>query len=156
MTEFSLTVPSIPVSVNHYKEPKIIKPRGSKYHTIIWIETPEAQLYKLQVRQAAKFRSLAPATQRERDRVRYELDVKVILGPGQRGDGDNFWKVIADGLVQCGAIHSDARVKRWIMDVDDEQREQNNPRTEITVRVIGKSLTTEDTKEHKGKINGQV
>jgi Holliday junction resolvase RusA-like endonuclease len=138
MTELSFTVPSIPVSVNHYKEPKIIKPHGSRYHTLLWIESAEAQLFKLQIRQAAKFRTISPATPRERDRVRYELDVKVIFGKGQRGDGDNFWKCLADGLVQCGVIHSDARVKRWIMDVDDEQREQDKPRTEITARVIGR------------------
>ena len=136
ITELSFTVPSIPVSVNHYKEPKIVKPRGSRYHTIIWIESVEAQLFKLQIRQAAKFRTIAPVAHKDRERVRYELDVRVVLGKGQRGDGDNFWKVIGDGLVQCGVIHSDARVKRWIMDVDDEHREENNPRTEITARIF--------------------
>jgi Holliday junction resolvase RusA-like endonuclease len=137
MLELSFTVPAIPPSGNHYKEPKIIKPRGSRFHTLLWLETAEAQLFKLQVRQAAKFRSITPADPRDFNRVRYELDVKVIFGKGQRGDGDNFWKCLADGLVQCGVIHSDARVKRWILDVDDTQRDQDNPRTEITARVIG-------------------
>jgi hypothetical protein len=141
VTELSFTVPNIPPSVNHYKTPKIIRPHGSRFHTLIWIETPEAELYKLQVRQAAKFRTLSPATPRERDLVRYELDVQIVLGPGQRGDGDNFWKCLADGLVQCGVIHSDARVKRWILDVDDTRRHENNPRTEITARVIGTKTT---------------
>lgn len=61
---------------------------------------------------------------------RYELQVRIYLGHGQKGDGDNFWKVIADGLVEAGVIHSDAAVTRWVLELD---RDKANPRTEITV-----------------------
>jgi crossover junction endodeoxyribonuclease RusA len=66
------------------------------------------------------------------DAERYELDASVFLGKAGRGDGDNFWKCIADGLVNAGVIRSDAAVKRWVLEVD---RDWENPRTELTVRA---------------------
>jgi Holliday junction resolvase RusA-like endonuclease len=124
----SFTVPATPPSVNHYKQPYV---RRGRIHYYV---KPEAQMFKLMVRDAAAGRTVAPATKRERDKVRYGLSVRVVLGPGQRGDGDNFFKCIADGLVDAGVIHSDARVSRWLLEVDDKERRE--PRTEIRIEVL--------------------
>ena len=114
--------------MNHYKEPQIIK-RG-RFHTLRWEEIPEATIFKLTVRSIARGASLAPATLSEQRRTEYILRAVVFLGAGQRGDGDNFWKVIADSLTFAGVIHSDAAVKDWHLYV---RRDRERPRTEITV-----------------------
>lgn len=60
----------------------------------------------------------------------YELEATVYLGKGGKGDGDNFWKCIADGLKEAQVIRSDAAVTDWIMHV---RRDWAAPRTEIIV-----------------------
>lgn len=128
-----LTIEGIPPSVNHYKKEVWKKAKGGVRHkTFEW--TAEAILFRDRIMVAAAGRTIAPEGQRERDKVRYQLSVKVCLGRKQRGDGDNFWKVIADCLEDVGVIHSDARVSRWVMEVDDTDR--GNPRTEIAAEVL--------------------
>lgn len=127
----------IPPSVNHYKVPVIARTRNGPKKT--FMVTPEGKAYKAAVAIFARGQSIAPGTDAERLKVRYALYVKVFLGKGQKGDGDNFWKCIADGLTEAGVIHSDARVRRWRLDVEDTDRE--NPRTEIWAKVIPGTLT---------------
>ena len=127
------TVPLVPPSVNHYKMPVIVRKAGG--HTIrSFAVTPEGRAYKAAVQIYARGQTIAPRSTTERTKVRYALRVTVYLGKGQRGDGDNFWKCVADGLVDAGVIHSDARVRDWHMSVRDDDRE--NPRTEIQAEVI--------------------
>ena len=57
----------------------------------------------------------------------------VYFGKDQKGDGDNLWKCIADGLKEARVIHSDAAVSDWIMRV---RRDWGAPRTEITVTIL--------------------
>jgi Holliday junction resolvase RusA-like endonuclease len=125
--ELELTIPLLPPSVNHYKQPYI-----NRLRRIAYFVTPEAKAFKAAVATIAAGRTIAPETGYHK--VRYELRVRIVLGKGQRGDGDNFMKCIADGLQEAGVIHSDARVKTWHTDLDDQDR--SNPRTEIFVRVI--------------------
>lgn len=122
----------IPPSVNHYKVPVIAKTRNGPKRT--YMVTAEGKAFKHAVAIFARGSSIAPSTSAQRTKVRYALYARVYLGKGQRGDGDNFWKCIADGLTEAGVIHSDARVKRWRLDVEDTDRE--NPRTEIWAKVI--------------------
>jgi crossover junction endodeoxyribonuclease RusA len=112
--------------VNHY-----VKHTRTGRHYV----TAEAKAYKSAIAIFARGRSVA-----HRKAV-YSLEVVVYLGFNQRGDGDNFFKVIADGLKDAGVIHSDAAVKGWHIDV---QRDRTNPRTEITVRArtTGNRATT--------------
>jgi crossover junction endodeoxyribonuclease RusA len=112
----TITVPLVPPSVNHY-----VKHTRTGRHYV----TAEGRAYKQAVAIFARGQSLRAK--------RYELEAVIHLGHGQRGDGDNFWKVIADGLVEAGVIHSDAAVSDWIL---RKRRDRNNPRTEITVRGI--------------------
>jgi len=115
MTEpLSFTVPFVPPSVNHY-----IKHTRKGLHYV----TKEAQDFKMAVGLCARGRSIHAD--------RYSLEVWIYLGFGQRGDGDNFWKVIADGLVEAKVIHSDAAIEDWIL---HKRRDIERPRTEITVR----------------------
>ena len=126
-------IPSIPPSVNHYKDSQIFCNRKTRKHFIKWTPTGHALAFKYTVRNLARGASLAPATLREQRRTYYIVRVVVFLGAGQRGDGDNFWKVIGDSLTFAGIIHSDAAVKGWIMWVG---RDRENPRTEITIKRL--------------------
>lgn len=131
-------VPLTPPSVNHYKEPIKILTSNRKLVTSYAL-TDEAKAFRDWVCVKARGKSLTPATKRERDRVRYQLIVTVFLGKRERGDGDNFFKCIADSLVHAGVIHSDARVRRWQIEVEDGDRE--NPRTLICVSICGRGRT---------------
>ena len=113
--EVSFTVPLVPPSVNHYWK----HTRSGRHYV-----TAEGRAYKEAVALFARGQSLASK--------RYELEAVIYLGYGQRGDGDNFWKAIADGLVEAGVIHSDAAVTDWIL---RKRRDRANPRTEITVKA---------------------
>jgi crossover junction endodeoxyribonuclease RusA len=114
--ELSLIIPGIPPTVNHY----VKHTRDGRHY-----QTAEGKDFKQLI--------AITAARREIRAKRYELEVTVYLGHGQRGDGDNFWKVTADGLVKAGVIHSDAAVSDWIMHV---RRDRDNPRTEITIRAL--------------------
>jgi crossover junction endodeoxyribonuclease RusA len=116
VTSLSLTIPDIPPTVNHYVK-----------------HTRDGRHY--QTTEGKEFKQLIAIISAGRDvrAKRYELEVTVYLGHGQRGDGDNFWKCLADGLVKAGVIHSDAAVSDWIMHV---RRDRDNPRTEITIRAL--------------------
>lgn len=128
-----MTIPLTPPSVNHYKLPiQRTNSNGDLY--IDFVLTGEAKVYQDAVALIAQGRTVSPDTDQLRKRVRYALYVVVYLGKNERGDGDNFWKCVADSLVKAGVIHSDARVKRWCLDVEDIDRE--NPRTEIIASVL--------------------
>jgi Holliday junction resolvase RusA-like endonuclease len=128
----SFTVPITPPSVNHYKQPYEYRTRtGTRKGFRI---TEEAKAWKQWVALLTRGVTIAPPSLSERNAVRYCLTVTIYLGHGQRGDGDNFWKCLADSLQEAGVIHSDARVRRWVLDVEDCDRE--NQRTEITAERI--------------------
>lgn len=116
MSQLNIVIPLVPPSVNHYKV------RTRKGVTFV---TAEAKAFKTAVAVFAGGRSLISKE--------YELDVTVYFGKRGKGDGDNLWKCIADGLKDAGVIHSDAAVKRWVMQLD---RDWDNPRTDITVKAI--------------------
>lgn len=126
------TVPEVPPSVNHYKTPIWINTRDGK--RLSFALTPEAEAFRFLLAYYAGGQSIIPETEAERRNVRYSLHAKVYLGPGQRGDGDNFWKCIADSLTNAGVIHSDARVRRWYLEVIDDDRAK--PRTEIRAAIM--------------------
>lgn len=126
MTEVEMIIPFTPPSVNHYW----LKRRGTNSRYI----SKEGMEFKQAILLMAKGRTISPQTKQGKLKVRYALWVRVVLGAGERGDGDNFFKPIGDGLVNAGVIHSDARIKVWHLEMDDEDRE--NPRTEIAVQLL--------------------
>jgi Holliday junction resolvase RusA-like endonuclease len=127
-----IEIPLVPPTVNHYKRPAIIRRRG-KPPVKGQVLTDEARAFKAAVAICARGETVAPATESERRKVRYQLQAIVYLGKGQRGDGDNFWKCLADGLKEAGVIHSDAAVTRWNIDV---ARDRENPRTVVEVSTL--------------------
>ena len=128
------TVPHLtPPSVNHYKKPVRIRISGGETRQSYAV-TAEGKAFKQAVCLFARGASVVPIDPKERKAVRYGLYVVVVHGKGETGDGDNYWKCIADGLEEAGVIHSDNRVKVWYLRVEDEDRE--NPRTEIRVSVL--------------------
>ncbi len=118
----------IPPTVNHYKVPIIIRGHISFKVTI------QAKLFKTLVAYSA--RKVLGAEGRgcvrplNANKLRYRLRLVVYLGKKQRGDIDNFWKVVMDGLKDCGAIHSDDAV---FDHHGYKRRDRDRPRTEITV-----------------------
>jgi Holliday junction resolvase RusA-like endonuclease len=113
----SLVIPGTPPSVNHYK--------GYNRRTRRWYVKPGATSFKASVAAVAAGRQLPKAKG-------YEVDIMVFLGKGQKGDSDNFNKVVLDALVAARVIPGDAGRNRITV---DKGRDWANPRTEITVRV---------------------
>jgi Holliday junction resolvase RusA-like endonuclease len=116
MNEVRIIVPLIPPSVNHYKM------RTRRGVTFV---SDEAKAFKAAVAIFALGRSV--------EAKHYQLDVRVYFGKKGRGDGDNLFKCVGDGLKEAGVIHSDAAIKRWVMELD---RDWENPRTDIRVRPL--------------------
>lgn len=132
-----LEIPFTPPSVNHYKKP--ITLRTSNGPRLSFALTPEAKAFRDAVAIFARGQTLVPLTAIEKNKIRYALTVTVFLGKNESGDADNYWKCIADSVVKAGVIHSDARVRKWHIEVEDEDRE--NPRTLIIVSVCQKRRT---------------
>jgi Holliday junction resolvase RusA-like endonuclease len=130
MTAIRFEIPLTPPSVNHYKKPAIIIVKGQRRRSMVL--TDEALAYKAAVGIFARGETLAPADKKTRAKTRYILTAAVYMAAGQRGDGDNFWKCLADGLVEAGVIHSDAAVSEWHLYV---YRDKDNPRTVIEVKT---------------------
>lgn len=142
-----ITVPLTPPTVNHYKKPAVIRTKEGPRKTFVL--TPEAIAFKHAIAILSRGDSIAPQGKEERKNVRYALYVVIYQGrqlqrPGEskrrdeEGDGDNYWKCIADGLVDAGVIHTDKRVRRWHLDVEDCDRD--NPRTEIRAELIERRM----------------
>lgn len=86
-----IVIPGIPPNVNHY-----VKHTRSGRHYI----TGEATQFKRSIAFLAAGKSVDSKT--------YDVRISVTLGYKQRGDVDNFAKVVLDGLVDAGVIESDA------------------------------------------------
>ena len=125
--EVQFTVEGItPPSVNHYKVPCVY--RASNGRRVKGFKlTAEAKAFKTWVCVMARGRTVAPATKRERDKVRYRIIIDVYLGPNERLDADNGPKLCLDGLEDAGVIHSDAFVGD--LRVRPHKDERQNPRT---------------------------
>lgn len=133
MKVLRIEIPLVPPTVNHYKKPALFpRKRGGPPVPGMRL-TKQAIAYKAAVAIFARGDTLAPATESERRKTRYMLVATVYLGYKQRGDGDNFWKCLADGLVEAGVIHSDAAVTKWHIDV---ARDRENPRTVVEISTL--------------------
>jgi len=130
----AFTVPYlVPPSNNHYKRPCRYTGRDGYSHMGFKL-TKEAKAYYDAVAIFARGRTVSPATDSERRRVRYTVQIDVYLGERQRGDADNFLKCGIDALVRCGVIHSDAYVQECRPIVHkDERTNPENPRTQYLV-----------------------
>jgi hypothetical protein len=129
---FVFTVPGLaPPSVNHYTRSCYYRGKDGQAHKGKKL-TKEAQAFRDAVAIFNKGRTVAPATDAERRKVRYEVVVTTYLGPRQRLDSDNALKVAIDALQNAGAIHSDAFVYASHSEVVKDQR--HNPRTVFLVR----------------------
>jgi hypothetical protein len=129
----TFTVPYLtPPSGNHYKAPCVYRDRNG-YPRHGYKITPEAKAFKDAVAIFAQGRTVAPPDALKK-KTAYDVHIKVVLGPRQHGDEDNFHKVGLDALVYAGVIHSDAYA-HCICHVIRGDRD--NPRTEYTVTREG-------------------
>lgn len=105
-------VPLVPPSVNHY-----VKHFRNGGH----VKTGEAQAFKDAVALYARHDYC--------EGKEFAVAIRVILGRGDRGDVDNFPKLVLDGLADCGAFQSskgnplsDAHVRDLRVIVDRKSR----------------------------------
>lgn len=126
----SFTVPLVPPGVNNY-----VKHTRSGRHYV----TAEAKAFKDAVVILARGHFVIG-----RD---FEVEATIYLGHKQKGDVDNFAKLILDALADAGVFQkanlrrplvtptmlSDAHVSDLIL---RRRRDAENPRTEITVKVL--------------------
>lgn len=93
MADLDFFVPLVPPSVNHY-----VKHTRTGRHYV----TSEAKAFKAAIPICAG--------QKQVRHKWYSVEIYVNLGKKQKIDLDNCAKVILDGLVEGGQIHSDAAV----------------------------------------------
>ena len=118
-----VTVPGIPPSVNHYK--------GVNRRTGRFFVRKPAIAFKADVALMLQGQQMPRAKS-------YHVKATIYLGKGQRGDVDNFAKVLLDALQAAGAIPSDSRI--GILQIV-KRRDPNQPRTEITIEVLDQKGT---------------
>jgi Holliday junction resolvase RusA-like endonuclease len=94
LKNLELIVPGIPPSVNHYVQHS----RGRHFRT------PEALRFQDDLAIMARGRCVGTG------KCRFSVEIEISLGPKQKGDIDNFPKIVLDGLVIAGVIHSDSAV----------------------------------------------
>ena len=125
----TFTVPYLtPPGGNHYKRPCKYAGRDGYLHLGFKI-TKAAKAYKDAVALFARGRTVAPPDALKK-KTAYDVRMTVVLGPGQRGDEDNFHKVGLDALTYAGVIHSDAYAHCVCNVVRDDRK---NPRTEYII-----------------------
>jgi Holliday junction resolvase RusA-like endonuclease len=115
MDTVRFTVPLTPPSVNDYVRHTR---RGRHY------QTQEAIAFKDAVALCAGGQQI--------DAQRLAVAITVYLGKADKGDIDNFPKLVLDGLKRS-VVTSDAKFKRMVVDLD---RDWLNPRTEIEVSAL--------------------
>jgi crossover junction endodeoxyribonuclease RusA len=112
----TLTIPMIPPSVNHY-----VKHTRSGRH------------YKTKAAGAFENAVLIFSSHIRETIEAGAVEATIYLGKGDKGDVDNFGKVILDSLAATKIIRSDATVTDLIL---RKRRDRKNPRTEITVTAL--------------------
>lgn len=132
VSEQTITLDIKPPSVNRY--------RNFNSKTGRWYVSAEGAAFKEALGWMVRLSGptvLDGMTDAEMQKSRYCVEVWVYLGRGAKGDGDNMWKAILDGLRDAGAIHSDTgtAVVDSYMHVR-EARDQDFTRTIITVRLL--------------------
>lgn len=126
------TVPLAPPSVNHlwldtvYTGKDGFSHRGRKL-------SKDARAFKEAVAIFAQGRTVTPATDAERRKVLYRVEVHVYYGPKMRGDPDNFGKILLDSLQYAGVCHSDANVDFRVVPHKDERHNPENPRVQFII-----------------------
>jgi len=113
-----ITVPLVPPSVNHYKVPCRMG------HGRVFV-TSQAKAFKAAIALLGKDQPHFAGK-----KTTYRVEVGIYLGAKQKGDIDNFCKVVLDGLKDAGIIHTDAAIVDLIV---SKRRDYDNPRTEIDV-----------------------
>ena len=98
--EYFFKIPGIPPSVNHY-----VKHTRSGRH----YKTPRAEAFSQRV-------ALAAGPLRGKKINAKQVEILVTLGHKQRGDIDNFPKLVLDSLVRCGVIETDASICRLVIE----------------------------------------
>lgn len=109
----SFTVPGIPPSVNMY----VRHTRSGRHY-----KSADAANYQSNFGLFSRSKKVCAD--------KYGVKIAVYLGYKQKGDVDNFAKVVIDSMVKCGVIDTDAKIVVLHM---FKFRDRENPRTDVTV-----------------------
>lgn len=118
-----IKVNGIPPSVNNYVR-----------HTRAGIhyKTPKAKLWETMVALACRRAHPVYGTT-------FEIEITIMFGKGERGDWDNFGKVVCDPIAKCGMLRnvktgkpmSDAHIKRGTVILERGEKSMT------TIELIG-------------------
>ena len=118
-------VQGIPPSVNHYK---------TRFRNGCTVVSKEALAFKRDLAVECMGQSVSARL--------FTVTILIMLGKGDRGDVDNFPKLVLDGLAECGAFRSlkgkmltDAYVRHLVVALDCDIRPPVG-QTEITVEAL--------------------
>jgi Holliday junction resolvase RusA-like endonuclease len=111
-----IVVYDIPPSVNHY--------RGFNRKTGVWFVRQQALNFKALVFAAAVQKKPFVSAKE------YAVTADIYLPKGQRGDVDNFAKVILDSLQYAGVVENDSRIRTLSI---TKHQNAHTPRTEIHI-----------------------
>lgn len=125
----TFTIPLLPPSVNHY-----VKHLANGIH----VKTAAAKAWENDFPIFSRGQYVVSESQRFAVTLRYRM------GPGDRGDVDNFNKLPLDCLSKAGMLRSrkldwlsDAWVKRMTVEIlDSDEDRALGPQTEITIEAL--------------------
>lgn len=121
----NFTIPLVPPNLNHYKVPVW---RQKRFYV-----TKEAEAFKDAVAICAKQVSVLGKY--------FSVEATIYLGKKQKGDVDGFGKLILDALAKAGVFMHESKPEflsdAHVYDLHlRKRRDEENPRTEITVKAI--------------------
>ena len=118
-----IRVEGIPPTVNHYVK-----------HTRLGIHYKTTRARSWEQKVALACRGVAPVYGKT-----FEIEITVMFGKGERGDWDNFGKVVCDPIAKCGMLRnvktgkpmSDAHIKRGTVHLDRGEKSMT------TIEIFG-------------------
>jgi len=123
--KIEFTVPLVPPSVNHYKV---------RYRNGRTVVSGKAIAFKEAVAVFCRGRYVTGKT--------FSVGMGIFLGKKDKGDVDNFPKLVLDGLADCGVFRnkkgervSDAHVRYMVVSINGDDRPEQGL-TEITVEAL--------------------
>lgn len=126
MEEIRLVIPGRPITK---KRPRLgIRARGRTIRGVVYTPRESAE-YEARIRSIAIGSGVRPME----GELALELHVWVH---GARGDGDNYWKSVADALNGV-AYHDDRQVIDWRV-VIHQARSRSEERAEVTIRPVAR------------------
>lgn len=121
LDSLSISVPCIPPSVNHY----VKHSRGRHF------KSTGALIFESLIRASANGRNVFSRSSK------YEIHIIITLGKKEKGDIDNFPKLVLDSLVRADVIPSDNMVTKLVVEKVAKKKDRpDNGSTWVKVSAL--------------------